>query len=195
MSLSLVTAPATEPVSRTEAKLHLRVTTTDDDTLIDNLITAARSAAEQYTQRAFITQTWDAKFDQFPDDVIILPKPPAVSITSVKYIDTNGTQQTWASSNYRTSIPTGLHAEPARIERAWGVAWPSIREVVDAVEVRFVAGYGAASAVPMELKQAMLLLIGHWYANRESVVTGTITVQVPQTVQWILDPYYAGRFQ
>lgn len=196
MSLTLVTPPATEPVTATEAKLHLRVDHTTDDALITILIATARQMVEQITRRALITQTWDWKLDGFPA-CFDIPKPPLVSVTSISYVDTAGASQTWASTNYIVDAPGGPTAQPGRIAPAYGVSYPSTRSIINSVTVRFVAGYGAASAVPEPLKQAVLLLIGHLYANRESVVItgrGSIVAEMPQTVEWLCWPYRALAF-
>lgn len=145
-SLSLVTAPSYEPISLTEAKLHLRVDHTSDDPLIASLILASREYAENFTRRRFVQQTHDLKLDAFPcGDVIELPYPPVSSVTSIAYVDTNGDTQTWSSSNYRTDLPAGPRAQKARIQLAYGVIWPATRDLTNAVVVRFVSGYGGTS--------------------------------------------------
>lgn len=165
-SLALVTGPASEPVTLSEAKAHLKVEHSDDDTLITSLIKAARGYCETYTRRAFITQTWDLFMDEFPpssDEPIFIHNPKLQSVTHVKYFDINNVEQTWAGANYQVDIAT----EPGRILPVDGTTWPAVKRRMNAVNVRYVAGYGAASDVPQEIKQAMLLLIGDWYENRE----------------------------
>jgi len=191
MSLILVTAPATEPVTLTEAKAHCRVDYTDDDTLITSLIVAAREYCEEITRRAFITQTWDYKKDRFKGDEIDLPKGPLISVTSVKYIDNTGTEQTLATSEYDVRTYT---SEQGEIGLAFSKFWPVVRAVDDAVTIRFVAGYGAASDVPQAIKQAMLMLIAHWYENRESVIAGITASNVPQAVDMLLAPHRVLEF-
>jgi len=162
MSTNLVTAPTIEPLTLTEAKNHLRVDITDDDTYITNLIVAARLAAENYTGRAFITQTWDLFIDKFPTSgaFIEIPKPPLQSVTTVKYTDADGNQQTLASSVYTVDT----NKEMGTVTLAYNQSWPTIRAVPNAVEIRFIAGYGAtASTVPEGIKHAMRMLIGHLY--------------------------------
>ena len=194
MALSLVTAPADEPLSREEAKEHLRVSVTDEDALIDGLIIAARERAEQETHRALITQTWDATGRCFPG-IFRLPKPPLQSVTYLKYFDTANAEQTLdATTFYKVSAPAGPQAEPGRISLRYGQVWPSVYAEEDVVTVRFVAGYGDAEDVPQLIKQAMLLMLGHWYANREQVVVGTITAELPMGAKAMLASYDARTF-
>lgn len=187
---ALVTGPAAEPVTTSEAKLHLREDGTAQDTVVAALVTAAREAVEQRLGRALISQTWRLKMDAFPAsslEAIRLPLAPLASVSSIAYVDGAGATQTWASSNYVVSTGT----LPGEVRLAYDAAsWPVTRDQPEAVTVTYVAGYGAsASAVPGPIKQAILLLVGHYYENRESVVTGTIASDLPQTVEWLLAPY------
>lgn len=146
MALSLVTGPAVEPISLTEAKLHLRVDSTTDDALIEGLVRSARLHIEAFTRRALGQQTWDDTRDAFPcEGVWWLEKPQIQSITSITYLDTAGESQTWGSSNYLTDLPSGPFAQRARITPDYGVSWPSTYGVMNAVTVRYVAGYGGTA--------------------------------------------------
>jgi uncharacterized phiE125 gp8 family phage protein len=111
MALKLITAPAAEPVSTSEAKSHLRVDTTADDTYIGTLITVARQNVESHLRRALISQTWEVVLDAFPAGVIRLPKPPLASVTSIKYTDDEGNESTYSSANYVVDSDT----EPGRV--------------------------------------------------------------------------------
>lgn len=150
MSLFLVTAPSVEPISLNEAKLHLKVDTTADDSLIEGAIRTAREYAETFTHRAFVQQTWDDKRDCPPgqDEAIVVPFPPTQSITSITYLDTAGDSQTWSSAEYLTDLPAGPQAQKARITPAYGFSYPQTYPVMNAFTVRFVAGYaGSAKTV------------------------------------------------
>ena len=193
MALSLVTAPAVEPLTLADAKGHLRVDVADEDGLIDDLIRAAREYVESFTHRALITQTWDDKRDGFPCwfAPIDLPKPPTSSVTSISYIDTNGTTQTWSSSLYTTDLPAGPLALMARVTPVYQQIYPVTRDIVNAVAVRFVAGYGAdGDSVPASIRAAMKILIATWYRPaREAVQIGNLVTQIPYTVDALLWPY------
>lgn len=178
MARTLVTPPAVEPITVAEAKSHLRVEISDDDTLIGNLVKAVRQHAETVLRRALITQTWDLFLDAFPsaNGAIAVPLPPLQTVGSIKYVDANGITQTLSSAKYKVDVATA----PARIVPAYDEDWPKTREEINAVTVRFTAGYGAAgSNVPEKIRQAMLLVIGHWYENREEVVIGGAPAPIP----------------
>jgi uncharacterized phiE125 gp8 family phage protein len=195
MALSQVLAPATEPLTLDEVKQHLRVVdgVEDENGLIVSLIPTAREYVESFTGRPLIAQTWDDKRDGFPcaGGAIVLPYPPVSAVSSITYLDTAGVSQAWGASNYLTDLPSGPKAQPARITPAYGVSYPSTYPVVNAVQIRFVCGYGSASSVPESLKAAMKVLIGHWYQNRESVVVGVGVgaVAIPHSVDALLWPY------
>ncbi len=183
MARTLVTAPSSEPLTTQEAKDHMGVTITDDDTRIDAFITAAREYVENVTNRALITQTWDLFRDTFPE-VIEVPKAPLQSVTSITYTDTDGNAQTLASSVYTADTDS----DPGRIYLAYLKSWPTIRSIRHAITIRIIAGYGAASAVPQPIKQAMLLLIGESYREAEASAPVTLA-KIPYGVESLLAPY------
>lgn len=162
-------APATEPITTAEAKTHLRISHTDDDTYIDTLVKTARLTLENIVRRAFVTQTRISRYDAFPD-VFEHQRAPLVSVTTLTYTDTNGDSQTLGASFYTVDANT----DPGRIVPAYGTFWPSTRDIPNAVVLTYVCGYGAASAVPETVKTCLKRLVSHWYDNREPVVIGTI---------------------
>jgi len=191
MTLTLVTAPTEEPITLDEATAHLRVDATDEDDVIGSLIEAARQHVENFTHRRLITQTWDLKLDGFPSGDIELPLAPLLTSTApvVTYTDSAGAAQTWASSNYTVDAPSGPWARRGRLFLNYGILYPSTRSIDQAVAIRFLCGYGGPASVPESIKQAMKLLIGHWYANREAVNVGNITGEYPQAVDALLWPF------
>lgn len=184
--VKITTAPATEPVSASEAKLHCRVDHSTEDAIFERLIKMARTQCENISRRAFVTRTYTAYLDRWPGWCFELPYPPLATISSIKYYDNaGGAAVTINSSNYVVDI----NSEPGRVAFVDNYSFPSVtlREI-NGVEIIYTAGYGAAADVPDQYKQAMLLLIGHLYENRESVVVqqGVSLVQVPQAVEWLL---------
>lgn len=152
---------AAEPLALATVKAHLRVEHADEDALITALITAARELAEQACRRSFATCTWQLRLDAFPAE-IRLDWAPAVSITSVAYIDTAGDSQTLAASAYVLDT----HNEPAWLLPAYGTEWPDTLATANAVTVTYVAG--DATTCPESVRQWMLLHIANWYHNREA---------------------------
>jgi uncharacterized phiE125 gp8 family phage protein len=156
--LKLVTAPAAEPVSLAEAKARLRVTIDDEDSDIESLIRQARGLCEEGCHRFFVAQTWTLYLDCWPKpecDGIRVPRPPLVSVASVKYYDTDAVQQTIDSADYYV----GTGSEPGRIVPVAGY-WPAVQlHRPDAIEIQFTAGYGPASAVPPAAKAAILVTV------------------------------------
>lgn len=186
MSLTLVTGPTRDPVSLAEAKAHCRIDTADDDGLIAGYLLAARQHVEIYTRRALITQTWDQIGDELGSE-IVLERPPVQSVTSVKYLDSAGVEQTLAPSQYRlVQRRTGEFV----IVPAYGVTWPSVQDVESAVTVRFVAGY-LPEAFPEPLRHAILLLVGHWYEHREAVDDRGTAAEVPIGFEPLVFPFRA----
>ena len=177
-ALKQTSGPALEPVTLTEIKKHLRVDILDDDDLIGWRIQQAREHAETFTNRQFINATYTLKLDSLPGGTIVLPRPPLSSVTSITYLDVDGASQTLAATLYDVDTDT----EPGLVTRGFNDTWPLTQDIHHAVTVTFVAGYGAATTnVPEAIRGAIMLLVGHWYDNRNAVVIsiGGNVVQVP----------------
>ena len=160
------TGTVTELISTAEAKAHLRVDVSDDDTLIDNLITAARVHAEVYTGRSFATHTYRADIANFHDEMV-LPHRPIQSITNIKY---------WSSDSPEvlTTLNSTIYSlYDASVIRDYGEDWPtSWAYRPDAVQITYQTGSldnasPRAAFIPGPVRQAMLLLVGDLYENRE----------------------------
>lgn len=191
MRLELVTAATVEPVSLAEAKLYCRIDDSAEDAVVTMLITTARKHVEDILGRQLVNASWRGYLDGFPaSGQILIPICPLVSATSIKYLDSNGTEQTLAADQYRL-VTAG---EPGFIELADGCSWPTTQDVSGAVRVVFVAGYGASSTyVPEGLRLAIMMLVGHWFGlGRDVAISGTIVTQVPMTVKRLLDQYDTG---
>jgi uncharacterized phiE125 gp8 family phage protein len=188
-ALKSITEPTEEPITLDEAKQHLRVDIDDDDTYIMGLIIAARMIAEERTNRALITQTWDMIIDDFPmGDTIKLRKPCLQSVESVNYTDSSGIEHIMPDTDYVVDT----NSVPGRVFLGFAKIWPVVvLQPAASVRIRFTAGYGdTADAVPQGLKNAMLLLIGNWYANREIVeVKNRYAVEIPKTFDILFGPY------
>lgn len=189
MGLKLKTAPNAEPIDITAAKLHCKVDGTDDDTLITALIASARQQAEHRTGRALVTQEWELSLDSFPNDSLEIPLPPLRSVSSITYLDTAGTRQTLANTEYQVITDELV----GRVVPAYSKSWPSCRVHPGSVVVTFSAGYGAASDVPESIKSWMKLAVGTWYENRDATVDGQFSELPRDFWDGLLDPYRVYR--
>lgn len=191
MSYQITVQPATEPITTAEAKTHLRVDFSDDDTYIDTLITTARKYCEQYCNRVFITQTWRQNEDSW-NNPIELAVNPVISLTSLKYYDTNDAQQTLTDSS--VNFQKDFNSDVAKIYEGTTNSFPSLsNDVINPIEILTVCGYGDASDVPSDIKHAIKVMLAYLYENREGVNVpvasmGTST-PLPQSVRSLLNPY------
>jgi uncharacterized phiE125 gp8 family phage protein len=163
MSLLLTTPPTVEPLSLAEAKAHLRVPHTDDDSYISTLIISARRRVETRTGLRLITQVWSQFMDCWPPfGMIDLSINPVSAISDVIVYGDTDTPSTIDPAHYfldATSRP------PRLVFRQGRNASPPGRRA-KGIEIRLTAGFGLAAAVPQELKQAILLLVADAFAHR-----------------------------
>lgn len=148
--------------------------------MIQSLTQAARESAETFTRRAFITQTWELYLDDWPMKNITLPKPPIQSVVSVVYYDEDETEYTFDSAKYYVDTIS----EPGRIVLNADASFPTTTlRPANGVKVTFDAGY---TSVPQAIQQAMKLIVGNWYANREEVIIGSIVTELPYAAKMLL---------
>jgi uncharacterized phiE125 gp8 family phage protein len=182
----LITPPSAAPVTIEAARAHLRVDHADDDALIEGLVAAAVSHLDGWTGvlgRCLEAQTWELALDRFPAREVGLPLGPVVSVTSIKYDGPDGTERTVDPAGY---VVDGRPLEGWVIPVA-GFAWPATIDAVNAVRVRWVAGNGCPAAV----RQAILLLVGHWYERREAA--GETAAEIPFGVRSLIAPFRRVR--
>jgi uncharacterized phiE125 gp8 family phage protein len=191
MPLILTTAPAVEPVGLAEAKAHLRVDGSDEDTLIASLVITSRLHVEAATDLALVTQAWSWLFDAWPHGrTVRLPLRPVQSIAAVRVYDASGTATTLDPAAYLLD-GTGT---PPRLVRQDAAPWPSPGRIANGIEVAFTAGFGPAAAdVPGPIRQAILQLVAHWYEHRGPVEAGAHPVPLPAMVSDLLGPYRPMR--
>lgn len=170
-SYRLNVAASTEPVTTDEVKLYARVAHSVEDTTITSWIKAARKLAEDYQHRSYISQTYKLVYDGFPESCIDFPRPPLISVESVKYYDTDDTETIFDSDNYSLD----LISEVGRLALNYGVSWPNVAlRPLNSVIIDFTTGYGAnATTVPDSVKNAIYIYCTHMYENREAE-NGTI---------------------
>jgi uncharacterized phiE125 gp8 family phage protein len=187
-TLKIATAPSEEPVTLAEMRLQLGITQASDtgrDALITSRIKSARRVAESYMRRAIITQTWDLYSDQFQESFDLLPD--LQTVTYVKYYDEAGVLQTLDSSYYQ--VDTVNH----RLARGYLMQWPLARQVLNAVQIRFVSGYGVTAAVPEDIRDAIKFIVGHWENYQSDIERGGLLTRIPFAVEHLLSPYRDRR--
>jgi uncharacterized phiE125 gp8 family phage protein len=187
-----VTAATQTPIDLVEAKQHLRVSHNLEDELINGLIEAATDQLQVpngYLNRALVTQTWKISV-QRPDECgrIYLPCNPVQSITAFEYYDENESLEEVTIANFHLF----KNDDCAYLEPKDGFSWPTTFARQDAIQIEFTCGYGDPSDVPQPIKQAIKLLLTHWYENRSNVVVGTTASEIPMTVEAILGAYKLG---
>lgn len=182
-----------EPVTLTEAKLHLRlavteaaaVAYTDEDSLLLRLIQAAREGVEWETGRALITQTRTLYLDEFPNtDYIKVPYPPLQSAT-MTYKDEDGAVTSF------TDYDTDTRSEPGRLVLKPDCEWPTdTLYPTNPITITYICGYGTTGAsVPARLKSALLLMVSDYYEHRGEVVVGAIPGRIQRAIDSLLDFY------
>lgn len=203
---TLITAPAADALDwDDDIKSHLRVDSDDEETRVtDLLVPTVTDWCESATGRRLITQTRSYLYRSFADacssarklckypDGTILVGTPLVSVTWVKYYDTSNVQQTLSASAYTVTASTAADPKcgPGWIRLVPGQSFPATYDRPDAIDIKAVVGYGAASTnVPGGLKHAMLLYLGDLFENREDTITGTIVAQVPHTSLVLANSY------
>ncbi len=190
-SLQPVTTDLADPVTIGEVQQYLRISDPDDNVWIRNAIRAARMLVEKHTHRQLMTKTWDLALDCFPaaTDSLSIPRPPLQTIDSITYVPSSGGTTTIDS----TSLHVDTGSEPGRVAPVFDWYWPTARLQNAAVTVQFTAGYGGdAVDVPEPLRQAIMMMAGHWYEHRETVVVGTITNELPMAFEALCGSYRFG---
>jgi len=191
MALVLISGPAVEPVSLAEAKAHLRVDGSAEDTLIASLIITSRLHVEAALGLALITQSWSLFLDAWPSGPHVrLPLRPVQSITAVQLYAPDESVETLNPDLFLLD-GAGI---PPRLVRQGSLAWPAPKRIANGIEIAFTAGFGNAVAdVPAPIRQAVLLLVAHWYEHREPIEIGAAQTRVPHMVSELLGPYRSPR--
>ena len=176
-----------EPVTTSEAKAHLHLTSNDEDTYIASLLSVARVGLEVATGRSFVEKTFKAYLDNFSiNDEILLTPAPLASIISIRYYDKDGVQQTLSSVEYQVdTIST-----PGKIKLDYDSSWPMTEERINAIEIEFKAGHKTGNPLPEPIKQAILLMVHHFYENRSELMQSNFKVeQMPKATEYLIAPY------
>jgi uncharacterized phiE125 gp8 family phage protein len=172
------------------ADIILKTGEEEEDTLISDLISAAREYCEEYTRRALATQTIEAYLDRFPcGNDIKLPYPPLQSVASVKYKNSDGVEKVMTEG---IDYLVDLDSDIGRIVLSYGKTWPSFTAYpVNPITIRYVAGYSITNHIPRKVKQAMLIHIGYFFNNRDVV---ELDEQTDRAIKRLIAGNKAGWF-
>ena len=190
MAIITITPPAVEPVALEDFKSHLGITDDTDDAMIQSKLAAARQSVEQYLGFPLVTTVFEMVLDAFPRGAIQFPAGVLQSVASVKYIAPTGVETTLTvDDDYRVDTASN----PGWISPVNG--WPSTQDTINAVRIRYSAGYGDADAVPSIIKEAIAQVGAGFFENRESVFVGGGGSVVPMGAAWILDQHRSYAFE
>ena len=191
----LITPPTVEPVTFEDFAAHHHLYDESEQDEVRIKISAARQTIEQWTNLQFCNATWRLAFDRFPQGrcwedraIPLLPRP--VQSCIVRYVDDAGETVELDEELYQLAT-----VGRPRLVPAYGYTWPIARRQPEAVTIDLVCGFGpTADDVPDWAKQAIRFLASHWYENRESVISGTIVAEIPQTLQLMLQTHGVEMF-
>jgi uncharacterized phiE125 gp8 family phage protein len=163
MAAALITPPALEPVSLEDAKAHLRLDTDDDDQLVSAAIVAARVHVEATTRRRLIEQGWRVYLDAWPRKrIVAIPVAPLIAVDAVTVYDLSGAPVVVDEGDYEVDAVS----VPGRLVLSAPVP-VTVGRAVNGIEIEITAGYGPSGVdVPAPLRQAIMMLVAHWYEHR-----------------------------
>ncbi|ADJ24768.1 phiE125 gp8 hypothetical protein [Hyphomicrobium denitrificans ATCC 51888] len=185
MDYSFTVSGGSDPVTLAEAKAQMRVLHSNEDALIERIISAASRHVENRIGRNLVKRTVTYKREGFPRGgvPVVLPRPPVISITSITFVDPKGDTITLSPNDYFLA---------ASLIEYWVLpktAWPLAARGIPSVTIVYESGYGAMdSDVPEDLRHAVLLLVQHFYAHRSAVMEGPAVV-TPMAVDALIEPH------
>lgn len=216
MRTEVVVEPTEQPLSIQEVKAHLKITHNDDESYIQRLIEASTRYCEETLNISLITQQRATFYDQissshkdvwwsgarlgsiselFEDpEFLELRGGPVNSIVKFETFDEDAVATEWDASNYYLSASAVSNIPPARVVRKTGSTWPIADRRIDGIKITHLDGFGADwNTIPMDVRHGLQMLIGHWYANRETVLTKISSKRIEFGVKDAWSRYYEKR--
>lgn len=190
MALVMTSGPAAEPVTVAEAKAHLRIDHNAEDVLIGSLILTSRLHIEAALGIALIAQGWRLLLDRWPRGTHVhVPLSPMIGVSEIRVRDADGTPAVVPADHYAVDVAS---ASPRIVREA--ASWPEPGRSTHGIEIDFTAGFGgAAGDVPAPIRQAVLLLVAHWYEHRDPIEIGSDATVIPHGISELLMPWRKAR--
>lgn len=182
MTALLTDGPAAEPITLAEARTFLRLDQDAEDGLVGALVTAARLHVEASTRRLLMTQRWRLVHDRWPGAFLPIPLSPLREVEAIRLFAADGTAATLPPADWWVDPAPGT----GRLFST-RTCFPNPGRRFAGIEVDVVAGYGTAADVPEPLRQAIRLLVAHWFEQR--LLVGEAGSPLPRTVDALLAPY------
>jgi uncharacterized phiE125 gp8 family phage protein len=187
-SLKTITPPAIEPVTVAELKLHTHIDYSEEDSVLEKWISSARILAEGYQRQVYISRILEMSLDTFPPSAFDIPYFPLIQLISIKYFDLDNTENTLYYEGYNPVTTTeeggtepstnsdfiiDISGNPGRVSLAYAATWPVVTlRPIDAVRIRFAAGYGLEAAdVPENVRDAIMLYCAYRNENRAGEIS------------------------
>ncbi|MCS7159931.1 MAG: phage head-tail connector protein [Gemmatales bacterium] len=186
------------PVTLQQAREQCRIAGSYDDATLTRLI----QVANEYLGTHFGIYCVRANFlwrTNWPDSsVIALPVWPVSGVSSVKYIDEAGAEQTLAETEYEVltyGVPAAIVSRRApnwmdvhQPGRTRLIFWPTTSpSSVLPVTIRGVSGWDSVGDIPAAIQHAILLLVSEWYERRTA--TDVLSQETAYGVSMLLAPY------
>lgn len=189
MPLILMSGPSVEPITVAEAKAHCRIDHDAEDMLISSLILAARLHVEHNLDLALVSQSWSLYLDAWPGGAHVeLPLAPLIGVEAIKTYDADDNAAIVDPGKYSIDAAS----RRPRIAFDNSASRPVPGRAINGIEIAFVAGYGAtADDVPVPIRQAIKMLVAHWYEAREPAEQHAVSI--PGTVASLIAPYRSAR--
>ncbi len=196
MATVQTSAPTVEPITLEEAKAHLRIDTADEDGLIQSLILTSRLHIEVALGLTLIEQSWSCFFDRWSNQitnterVLDLPLSPVRSVDAIRVYADDGTFLNLPVSGFNFDF---VSRHPRLVAKP-GTLTPEPGRRLNGIEIAMTCGFGALhSDVPAPIRQALLLLVAHWYEHRDPSEIGLPEARIPAAVSALLTPYIPVR--
>jgi uncharacterized phiE125 gp8 family phage protein len=188
---------STAYITVSDLKKHLRIVSNDDDMYIARLLDACFEYASNFVGFEIRKSTVDYFFEDTTDGKFHIPAR-VLSLTSVKYRDTNGDLQTMASTDYDEvlTISANYGYDVALINSA-----PTLYDYGWRYKITVVEGFGISSDTidvskmfPEDLRHAIYLFAEHLYTQRGSQAVGVNVAPLDWNHEHLLYKYAIREF-